>query len=1225
MTTPWPFAETELMGSIAERFGCMASWQPQHKAIVAADAELTYGALDRASAHVMQAIVQRNLPQTGPIAVLLPQGAQALVAILGCLKAGHSFAVLSPDFPTPRLRAICADAGGPLLLTNGQHWQAALAASSTPEQCLNIEQIASGEKSPPQPGGRGADDLAALFYTSGTTGEPKGVMWSQRLVLHTARQNQALYALGPQDRLAVLTSFGFGAAMTMSFAALLNGATLLLGKERWLDLDALMAWLHAHTPTVLGLPPVGLLRQIIDRSSSGTPVNATPLPNLRLVLLGGQPLRRQEADRFRTSLGEKVDIRYRLAGSETMLMAEFSLCSGQAYASDSVPVGTPVPDKEILLLDEERHPVRAGETGEIAVRSHYLANGYWRQPALTAATFLPAMHGGDAPICLTGDMGRFTPDGLLLHLGRKDNMVKIRGYRVQLEAVESALSALEHVREAVVVAQELPAGERCLVAYVVPATQPPPSATTLRRALGQNLPAFMAPAVFVFLDHPLPLTATGKVNRQALPPPGTARPDLDTPFVAPRTVLERQIAAIWADLLALEEVGVDDNFFELGGDSILAMRMLLQAEQQLGCTVSMDFFGQPTVARLARQVVAAAAQVDVNLAGVSAETPMPAHARSTRPPRHSPRSAYDNDALRQQYLFWRGHMPLDLFLTSVKGLLQLESLVLDVGCGDGHVAIALAPFARQVIGIDLSPAMIDLAAHRQAASGAGNVTFLVGNSEHLPSLSGTFDLVISRYSLEHVDVEAVLQCMGQLLRPGGWLLVIEPIAPPHGWPRSLWIRWMALRQAPALARQAGIRAAWQIMRFRLGQAWVHHQLEDACWSLAQWQAVTQRLLPGAVLSRSTTGDSVMLLWQCPGNGDNCHAAEEQSLTSDSDALVREPIDDMQQRDPRATIVAARQPDASSATRSPTPQPAAEPQRRSNKRRSWRARAGARLRRFMNVGPVRAGRAFLPYEVGVRLQRALTVQPTIQRLFDQELDTLRRWQAELGVPHDAQSCRISLLANTWLDWRKCALTKPGVLERWVTMEGEGWHLFEQPDPSRGIVIVLPHVGRMISPLQQMIQLHGRETAKVTNDLAIKFTKDKATSAVRQTQSRTAQLWHAQQVLRRKGVVFIAGDGLQGNQSVAVPFWGRQRPFQIGAAELSIETGALFMPAFVTFDARGRVQVEVMAPLTAQAESKEEQISELTEQYGALYAARWPQFYASIRWHLLAYTLNLPRDE
>jgi len=415
----------------------------------------------------------------------------------------------------------------------------------------------------------------------------------------------------------------------------------------------------------------------------------------------------------------------------------------------------------------------------------------------------------------------------------------------------------------------------------------------------------------------MPLTASGKVDRQALPPPGAARPELATPFVAPRTEMEQRIADIWVELLEMDEVGVEDDFFELGGDSLLAMRMALAVEKAMGDRVLTGFFGEPTVAHLAQLV-------------------------------------------------------------------------------SGETATE--------------------AANRQPTT---------------------------------------------------------------------------LRSSGSIVRQVG--------RF------------------------TPRNL---------------------------------------------------------------------------------------------------VRHLTQTGPLWRGHA-LPYGLGVRLQRALMAQPWFQqRFYARQLATVRHWQVELGAPQDDQALIISLLANTWLEWRNLALTKPGVLERWVTMSGESWRLFEQPDPPCGIVIVLPHVGRMISPLQQIIQLHGRETAKVTNDRAIKFTRDKAAWAVRQTQSRTAQLWQAQQVLRRNGVVFIAGDGLQGNQSVDVSFRGRRRPFQIGAAELSIETGAVFIPAFVAFDATGRVQVEVTAPLTAQAGPKEEQIIELTKQYGALYAARWPQFYTSVGWLLSTYQLNLP---
>jgi hypothetical protein len=277
---------------------------------------------------------------------------------------------------------------------------------------------------------------------------------------------------------------------------------------------------------------------------------------------------------------------------------------------------------------------------------------------------------------------------------------------------------------------------------------------------------------------------------------------------------------------------------------------------------------------------------------------------------------------------------------------------------------------------------------------------------------------------------------------------------------------------------------------------------------------------------------------------------------------------------------------------------------------------------MANGPV-GGEHVMPYGIGIRLQRALVTQHWLQqRLYAQQLEMVRKWQTELGVPYIKRILTVNMLANTWLEWRSPALIKHGVLDRWVTVSGEGWRLFEQPDLSCGMVIAVPHAVRIITLLQHVVQLRGWETAKVVNDLMIKRTGDTATWSLQQTQSRTAQLWCAQQVLRRNGVVFIAADGLQGKQSVDVSFWGRQRPFQIGAAELAVETCALFIPAFVTINAIGRVQVEITTPLTAQASSKEEKIIELTEKHGALYAARWPQFYASMRWHHLAYNFNLP---
>ena len=608
MSATLPFAETEITGTIAARFQCVVAGLPDQLAVLANDGAFSYRAIDHIAERVARAIGGQQLPNSGPIAILLPQSAQTLAALLGCLKAGYSFLVLLPTFPLPRLRAIWADARSPLLLTDSHHWQQALAIATTPAQCLNLEQLAASKPASTSNATTTSDAsaLAALFYTSGTTGEPKGVMWSQTLVLHTARQNQMLYGLTPQDRIAILTSFGFGAAMTLGFAALLNGATVCLVDEHLNDPSALLCQLQQQTVTVLGLPPVGLLRQIMDMLEHGSATGGgldRELPALHLVLLGGQPLRRQDVMRFYHCFGEQVMLRYRLAGSETMLMCDLPITPQTVYPGDDVPVGYAAPDKEILLLDEDRQPVKLGEIGEIVVRSRYLAAGYWQAPMLTAATFLVDPTDADQLLCFTGDMARMTPEGLLFHLGRKDNMVKVRGYRVQLEAVEAALIRLNAIDEAVVVAHATRNGEQQLLAYYTSKANPPPTTTALRQALLAHLPAFMLPARFIALAS-LPRNATGKLDRAALPPPGAERPALGTPFVAPRSEQEQQIADLWAELLAVDEVGVDDNFFELGGDSILAMRMILLVEQKLGQKAPAGFFHQPTVAVLVKSLSA---------------------------------------------------------------------------------------------------------------------------------------------------------------------------------------------------------------------------------------------------------------------------------------------------------------------------------------------------------------------------------------------------------------------------------------------------------------------------------------------------------------------------------------------------------------------------------------------------------------------------------------------
>ncbi|MBK8048532.1 MAG: non-ribosomal peptide synthetase [Anaerolineales bacterium] len=273
--------------------------------------------------------------------------------------------------------------------------------------------------------------------------------------------------------------------------------------------------------------------------------------------------------------------------------AEFCDCA------DPVPVGVVCEGHEVLLLDDKGVSVAPGEIGQIVVRSEQLSPGYWRNPALTAAKFRPDPVGSGTRLFYTGDLGRFRPDGALEHCGRLDFMVKIRGFRVEPEAIASALKEHPAVVECVVVANAATEHDPRLVAYYAVKNLPGPTTQELRTLLAQTLPPYMIPARFVRMAH-LPRNMNGKIDRTALPAPDRVRPELETPYVAPRTDLETNIAELWAEALELDLVGVDDNFFALGGDSLSALRIVLQVETFTGRRAPPGFFDRPTVANLAQ-------------------------------------------------------------------------------------------------------------------------------------------------------------------------------------------------------------------------------------------------------------------------------------------------------------------------------------------------------------------------------------------------------------------------------------------------------------------------------------------------------------------------------------------------------------------------------------------------------------------------------------------------
>ena len=288
--------------------------------------------------------------------------------------------------------------------------------------------------------------------------------------------------------------------------------------------------------------------------------------------------------------------------SETGPIRRYFFDKSIEIGEEALPVGYAVPDKEVLLLDEFENEVDFNCVGEIVVKSRYLSAGYWHRPDLTEAAFQPDSQGSDERIYRTGDLGLMRSDGCLIHMGRKDSQVKIRGQRVPVSELESILRQLDEIKHAVVVVREANSIESSLVVYLVAAQQARPTAAAVRKILREKIPDYMVPSRFVFLDS-LPLTASGKVDRRALPDPNSLRPETEAPDVSPRTPIEKELTRIWAEVLSLGRVGIHDTFLDLGGHSLTAARIVSQVICHFQLEMPLQvLFQSPTIAKMAQVI-----------------------------------------------------------------------------------------------------------------------------------------------------------------------------------------------------------------------------------------------------------------------------------------------------------------------------------------------------------------------------------------------------------------------------------------------------------------------------------------------------------------------------------------------------------------------------------------------------------------------------------------------
>jgi len=584
--TQTPFEKEAVVQQI---FEALAEEHPDTPALQFGQQILTYGQLNERANQLAHYLIATGLQNDEIVGISMPRSLDVPVAMLAILKAGGAFLSIDPTYPQERIAYMIEDSGLKYVITH-KSLSETLPLNGKPVLCLDSdnEKIAAQPKNNP-PLRANHKNLAYIIYTSGSTGKPKGTMLGHSGLINLSRAQRQAFKITSDSRILQFAPLSFDASVWETVMALLNGATLVLADQETLTTgQGITETLKNQHVSTVTLPP-SVLAVLPEEE----------LPDLRTIVTAGEKCTSDLVQRW----GKGRQFVNAYGPTETTVCA--SMYEANPADRREPPIGKPINNFQLYVLDAHSQPVPVGVPGELCIGGAGLARGYLKRPDLTAEKFVPNPFATEpgSRLYRSGDLVRWLPDGNLDFMGRIDMQVKVRGFRIELGEIEAVLTALNSVLDAAVVAKADKNGELRLVAFYVTENKEPLSANELRSALQQQLPDYMIPSIFMHLPE-MPLSPSGKVDRKALPEAELSRDDLKTEYVAPRNDQEEKLSAIVRELLNIEKVGVYDNFFELGGHSLLATQFISNIRKEFNVDIPLrKLFETPTVAGLAEAIL----------------------------------------------------------------------------------------------------------------------------------------------------------------------------------------------------------------------------------------------------------------------------------------------------------------------------------------------------------------------------------------------------------------------------------------------------------------------------------------------------------------------------------------------------------------------------------------------------------------------------------------------